>query len=162
MFRIRAENRVSLQYQGTPCRKVNHKAAPDCILQIYFHMSCHTQQRRKHVDINRVTIYQNNSAVTVGANSFINLQKQTFTNNCSLCTTNLMCVYLLTCGAVISTLVFFPLLWAEGYKHSQLMCCVMSPLKQTSHWHHCWKKMPGFYTEVFTVTAPNNGFRPSP
>lgn len=40
-------------------------------------MNCHAQQKRNHVDSNyikqSVTTYQNNSAVAVGADSFINL-----------------------------------------------------------------------------------------
>lgn len=68
---------ISLQAQSTLCTNINHETPPSCILEIYFFVSCRDQQKRNHIDLNRVTIYQNNSAVTAVDNSFINFQTET-------------------------------------------------------------------------------------
>lgn len=127
---IYAENGVSLVFQSTPCRKIYHKASPDCILQIYFHISCHAQQRRNHVDFNTVTIHHNKSAVTVCVNSFISFQKEKFTNKISLCSTNLY-----VCILQVSIHFNFCHCCAEG--PSQHMCFVMSLLKK--NFSSLWK-----------------------
>lgn len=37
---------MCVQWQSTHCTKINHKAPPGCILELYFFVSCHAQQKR--------------------------------------------------------------------------------------------------------------------